>query len=195
MQTDSLAAWYGALREAARDAYPEKAEKLVFGEGQIKPALMLVGEAPGAQEEKLGRPFVGKAGENLDRFLELSGLKREEIYISNVVKYRPDRLSDSGRLVNRTPTGREIEWFRPWLLEEIRRVSPSVVATLGNTALHALAGNDVNIGDVHGRLLHTDTLSCPLFALYHPASIIYNRSLEPVYEEDVRTLAAQLGGN
>ena len=77
---------------------PGRELALVFGEGPIRPKLMLIGEAPGEQETLQGRPFVGKAGKNLDRFLELAGLRREEIYISNAVKIRPTKTGKSGRI-------------------------------------------------------------------------------------------------
>lgn len=80
----------------------------------------------------MGRPFVGKAGKNLDHFLALVGLVRGEIYITNVVKFRPTKTGATGRLSNRPPTREEIALFRPWLMAEIARVNPGVIATLGN---------------------------------------------------------------
>ncbi|MDL2319403.1 uracil-DNA glycosylase, partial [Eubacteriales bacterium OttesenSCG-928-A19] len=112
--------------------------RLVMGEGDPHARLMLVGEAPGAQEAELGRPFVGTAGKHLDAFLAGVGLAREALYITNAVKFRPTRTSAKGRLSNRTPTRQEIAAFRPWLLAEIKAVQPLVIATLGNTALRAV---------------------------------------------------------
>ena len=153
---------------------------------------MLIGEAPGEQETMLGRPFVGKAGKNLDRFLELAGLVREEIYISNAVKLRPTKVGKSGRVSNRPPTRAEVALFRPWLMREIEEIRPLVIATLGNVPLQALMGPRMTIGEAHGRMVKAEGLDTPLFALYHPASLIYNRSLEPVYESDVRALAQHI---
>ena len=180
------------LRSFIAGVMPEKESVLVFGEGPIQPKLMLICEAPGEQETLQGRPFVGKAGKNLERFLELAGLERREIYISNAVKYRPTKTGKTGRLSNRPPTKEEIALFRPWLLDEIARVAPMMIATLGNTPLHAVTGSRVTIGEVHGRIIDAGETGLPLFALYHPASLIYNRSLESVYEEDVRMLAQKL---
>ena len=87
-----------------REVYPGDDRVLVFGEGPRGARLMLIGEAPGQQEALMGRPFVGKAGKNLDGYIEATGLKREEMYISNTVKFRPTKLSPAGRTVNRTPT-------------------------------------------------------------------------------------------
>ena len=180
------------LRELIAGVMPGKENALVFGEGPMSPKLMLIGEAPGEQESLQGRPFVGKAGKNLDRFLELAQMRREEIYISNVVKYRPVKTGKTGRLSNRPPTREEVALFTPWLLEEIRRISPQMIATLGNVPLKALTNSKATIGDLHGQVIMENQAGRPVFALYHPASMIYNRSLEAVYEADVLTLASIL---
>lgn len=180
------------LRALIAGIMPGRENALVFGEGPKKPRLMLIGEAPGEQESLMGRPFVGKAGKNLDRFLELAGLAREEIYISNAVKLRPTKTGKSGRVSNRPPTRDEVALFRPWLLREIEEVAPQAIATLGNVPLQALAGGKTTIGAVHGQWVTAEEGKLTLFALYHPASLIYNRSLEPVYEADVKALAAAI---
>lgn len=171
---------------------------LVFGEGPADhPVLMLIGEAPGEQEALQGRPFVGKAGKNLDAFLETLGLKREEIYLSNVVKVRPSKLSPAGRVVNRPPSKEEKALFLPWLMREIAIVRPDAIVTLGNVALQAFI-DDV-VGNRHGRwsqaVIHATpepAFTLPLFALYHPASILYNGSLKSTYANDLQTLAHTL---
>ena len=171
---------------------PGKEDALVFGDGPKRPKLMLIGEAPGEQETLQGRPFVGKAGKNLDRFLELAQLERSEIYISNAVKYRPTKVGKTGRISNRPPTKDEIALFRPWLVKEIDEIAPRMIATLGNVPLGAVTGQRITIGEVHGRVIPAGETGLDLFALYHPASLIYNRSLESVYEQDVRKLAELL---
>lgn len=180
------------LRAFLAGVMPGRENALVFGEGPVNPVLMLIGEAPGEQETLQGRPFVGKAGRNLDHFLELAGLERGEIYISNAVKLRPTKTGKTGRISNRPPTKDEIALFRPWLIREIELVRPRIIATLGNVPLQALTATKQTIGAVHGRVIPAGETGLPLFALYHPASLIYNRSLESVYEEDVRTLALKL---
>ena len=182
------------LHDFIAGVFPGKEQALVFGEGPREPVLMLIGEAPGEQETLLGRPFVGKAGKNLDRFLELAGLERGEIYISNTVKLRPTKTGKTGRLSNRPPTKDEIALFRPWLIQEIEMIRPKMIATLGNVPLQALTATKQTIGAVHGRVIPAGETGLPLFALYHPASLIYNRSLEEVYEADVRALALKLRG-
>ena len=180
------------FEEAIAAALPDHNKVLVHGEGPQYPRLMLIGEAPGEQESLMGRPFVGKAGKNLDHFLELAGLERGEIYISNVVKYRPPKLEKTGRLSNRPPTRQEIELFTPWLLREIELIEPGMIVTLGNVPLKALTTPHVTIGEMHGRIVHDNKTNRPLYALYHPASLIYNRSLESVYEADVLKLPSIL---
>ena len=179
------------LTAVETSAYQEKT--IVFGEGAERPALMMIGEAPGGDEEKQGRPFVGKAGKNLSAFLEVVGLKREEIYISNVVKLRPTKESPkTGKSVNRPPSVDEIAFFLPFLLEEIKVIAPKVVVTLGNVPLKAVTGEKkAVIGDYHGKptpLVDGRTL----FALYHPAAVIYNRALQATYDEDLLALKAFL---
>ena len=182
-----------ALRAFIAGVMPGRENALVFGEGPKHAKLMLIGEAPGEQETLQGRPFVGKAGQNLDHFLALAGLSREEIYISNAVKLRPTKTGKTGRLSNRPPTKDEIALFRPWLMREIEEVAPGMIATLGNVPLRAVTGRSLSIGEVHGQVLDAGETGLPLFALYHPASLIYNRALESVYEEDVRALARAVG--
>ena len=179
--------------------WPAEEKVLVFGEGQCRqPAIMLIGEAPGEQETLQRRPFVGKAGKNLDGFLEVVGLRREELYISNVVKIRPVRISEKGRASNRPPNKEELALFTPYLYEEILLVQPQLIVTLGNVPLKALAGSKAVIGGMHGALTQTSvthekqTGVFPLFPLYHPASIIYNRSLQEVYQADLLKLKALL---
>lgn len=169
---------------------------LVPGGGNASARLLLVGEAPGAQEALQGKPFVGPAGKNLTAFLSAVSLSRDALYITNAVKFRPTKQGASGRLSNRTPTRGEADAFRPWLLEEIDAVRPFVVATLGNTALRAVTGDGRVIGDVHGRPL-ADRLDCGayVFPLYHPASVIYRRELRETYAADVEALRRFLGSH
>ena len=180
------------LLEAVKQS-PYNGKTLVFGEGAECPALMMIGEAPGGDEEKQGHPFVGKAGKNLSAFLEVVGLKREEIYISNVVKLRPIKESPkTGKAVNRPPSADEITFFLPFLQEEIKAIAPKVIVTLGNVPLKAVTGEKKTvIGDYHGVPMPLADGRI-LFALYHPAAVIYNRALQTVYEEDLLKLKAFL---
>lgn len=178
------------LNRLIADLYEGEKKILVHGEGEIGARVMLVGEAPGEQETLMGRPFVGKAGKNLDEFLELAGLERSQLYVTNAVKFRPTKRSAAGRTVNRPPTREEVSLFLPWLRREIELVAPEVIVTLGNVPLRALTGPKSVIGDVHGAFQDADGLR--LYPMYHPASLIYNPALREVYAEDVRRLSAHL---
>ena len=183
-----------------QDLWPAEEKPVVLGEGNTDhPPVMLIGEAPGEQESLQGRPFVGKAGKNLDGFLQVLELRREDIYISNVVKIRPTKVSDKGRVSNRPPNREELALFTPYLMEEILRVEPQMIVTLGNYALKALCGPRAVIGDMHGAPVSVTVQherqqgDFSVFPLYHPASIIYNRSLQAVYDEDLAKLKGLLG--
>lgn len=167
-------------------------EQLVYGFGNTDSNIVLVGEAPGAQEVLQGRPFVGKAGKNLDDFLMYTGIERDNVFITNVVKYRPYRISYSGNMVNRAPTREEIDAFCPFLVKEIQIIDPRIVVTLGNTPLTALSKGNVTIGRVHGMVMDSVIEGMKIFPLYHPASIIYNQSLKDVYLGDLEILKKYL---
>lgn len=173
--------------------YPADKKITVHGEGDIGARVMLIGEAPGEQETVQRRPFVGRAGKNLDEFLSLAELPRAELYVSNTVKFRPTKLSAAGRIVNRPPTREEISLFLPWLEREIECVRPEVVVTLGNVPLRALYDHRAVIGALHGTMI--DRGAYRLYPMYHPASVIYNRSLADAYRGDILRLAAYLRGD
>ncbi len=190
MKLDSV---YADVLKAAR-VFNRTEKDLVYGEGDENAAVMLIGEAPGAEETRLLRPFVGKAGKNLDEFLFALMLRRQEIYITNVVKFRPYKQSEKGTLSNRPPEKQELTAMTPLLLREIEAVAPRVVVTLGNVPLKALYGSSATIGESHAVPVAAQALShrFMLFPLYHPASIIYNRALKAVYDEDLKKLRSFL---
>ena len=172
-----------------RNLYEGERKVLVFGEGLVGAPVMMIGEAPGEQESLQGRPFVGKAGKNLDAFLAQAGMDRAALYVTNVVKFRPTRTSAAGRTVNRPPTQEEVRLFLPWLLREINLVNPKYIITLGNVPLKALTGRGSVIGEMHGQFV--DWQGRQLFAMYHPASGIYNPGLKEVYSRDIATFACR----
>jgi DNA polymerase len=179
------------LRAAA--AFGKTEADMVYGDGCPDAQIMLIGEAPGAEETRQRKPFVGKAGQNLDAFLRVIAQDRSDIYITNVVKFRPYKVSAKGTLSNRPPTTDEIACMRPHLMREIEAVAPDIVVTLGNVPLKCVLNDKkITIGACHAvptpasALSHTFTL----FPLYHPASIIYNRSLADVYQQDLLALAS-----
>ena len=182
---------YSSMQEHFDALYAPDKKIFVFGDGSVSASIVLVGEAPGEQETLLGKPFVGKAGKNLDEFLCITGLRRPDLFITNVVKFRPVKLSDKGRASNRPPTREEISLFRPYLLEELSVIAPRLIVTLGNVPLRAMTGeNKTVIGAVHGQAL--DCEAGKIFPLYHPASVIYNRALKDTYLNDLQALKEYL---
>ena len=181
------------LEKLIDEVYVGEKKVLVHGEGEAGARVMLIGEAPGQQETLARRPFVGKAGKNLDEFLEMVEIDRSQLYVSNTVKFRPTRVSAAGRIVNRPPTREEINLFLPWLRREIELVRPQAVVTLGNVPLRALTASRATIGEMHGQFMQADGLE--IYPMYHPASIIYNPSLREVYTADVRRLGQWLREN
>lgn len=174
--------------DAVNNKYPGEEKVVVFGEGNVDADILLIGEAPGEKETRYVRPFAGAAGKNLDEFLEVLNLKREDIYITNTVKFRPCKVNPkTGRLSNRPPDREEIELCLPFLLRQLKTIKPKIVVTLGNIPLKALTGNNkASIGECHGIPNKMDDFF--LFPLYHPASIIYNPGLKKIYYEDLLKL-------
>ncbi|MCR1899551.1 uracil-DNA glycosylase [Irregularibacter muris] len=174
--------------------FQDTRKDIVFGAGDLDAAIMLIGEAPGRQEIEQRKPFVGAAGKNLDEFIEILQIDRRDIYIGNVVKFRPFKINPkTNRQVNRPPTQEEISLCKPYLEKEIEIIEPKIIVTLGNTPLKAISEDqEIKIGDVHGSpmTIHLPQYQKPLniYPLYHPASIIYRRQLKEIYIEDVKKL-------
>lgn len=162
--------------------------EFVFGYGKLSPTLMLIGEAPGKNEVIEGKPFVGPAGKILTEFLLALELKREDLYITNSVKYRMSRLGASGNLINRPARNDEIDRARDFLREEIEIVNPKIVVPMGNVSLKSLISRDLSIGQYHGKLIKDKKVVPLVFPIYHPASLIYNSKLEGLYKEDLKKL-------
>jgi uracil-DNA glycosylase family 4 len=149
----------------------------VPGEGPVDAKLMFVGEAPGAEEDKQGRPFVGAAGKHLNSLLTLIELNREEIFITNTVKCRPPE--------NRVPTWDERNACSHYLKGQIKIINPTLICTLGNTALETLTGV-TSISRVHGQIIKKENIL--IFPLYHPAAALHNPKLKSVLESDMQKL-------
>lgn len=186
----------------------------VYGHGSCAAGIMLIGEAPGKDEVRMGRPFVGKAGSILSEILENTGFDREDLYITNVVKYRLSREGKRpGTVANRPATTFEITNSMLWLIGEILLVRPKLILTLGNVPLKAMRHiaqyfqataqgnlteleksyyeeyvNMSEIGMCHGRQLTCSfkDFTATHIPLYHPASLIYNRSLRKAYDADMK---------
>ena len=166
--------------------------QVVSGFGDSNAKIILIGEAPGGEEDKLGRPFVGKAGHQLDRFLEATAIPREQLYITNIVKCRPTAVGKRG-LVNRKPSQSEIASCVHWLEQEIVLLKPRLIVTLGAVPLAHFVGSNPRVSDYHGRILSGIRENILLFPLYHPAAVIYDRGLKDVYHQDLNVLRETVG--
>jgi DNA polymerase len=160
------------------------ATNLVFGSGSVDAEIVLIGEAPGKKEDESGEPFVGASGKFLDQLMEENGINRVDVYITNIVKYRPPE--------NRDPLPKEKEAFWPYLLEQIRIIKPRVIATLGRHSGLAF-DKGLHISADHGKPkelnIYQDSDEKVVFIpLYHPAAAIYNRSLRATLSNDFSTL-------
>lgn len=168
---------------------------VVVGRGNLNPDILLIGEAPGKNEDETGLPFCGKAGVNLDKLLTDNNVNPESIYIANILKCRPPK--------NRNPTKEEMIQCTPHLIEQIKLLKPKIICTLGNFASKFILSNcDVKtmnkiegISKLHGKkvemnLMGNDVVVVPL---YHPAAIIYNRKLIDTFFDDFKTVNSLLG--
>jgi DNA polymerase len=151
---------------------------VVFGAGNADADLMFVGEAPGANEDKQGLPFVGQAGKLLEELLREIGLSRDEVFIGNVLRCRPPG--------NRDPNPAEIENCQEWLFETIRLIEPKVICTLGNFATKLLRNDPTGITRVHGQdeIRVLGSRAVRLMPLLHPAAALYTRSMVDTLRQD-----------
>jgi DNA polymerase len=164
----------------------ESRTKVVFGSGNSDADLMFVGEAPGAEEDRQGLPFVGRAGGLLTRLLEEIGLKREDVFIANTLKCRPPG--------NRDPQPLEIETCNPYLQRQVELIQPRVIATLGNFATKLLTGNRAGITKVRGtpQVHELGGITVFLMPLLHPAAALRTPSLVETLRADFAKLPALL---
>ena len=183
---------FAALREAAllcvRCPHLARSRtQVVFGVGNPKAELMFVGEAPGADEDTQGEPFVGRAGQLLTKIIEAMGFRREDVYIANVLKCRPDM--PTGISGNRKPTPEEMKTCLPWLEKQIELVKPRVMVALGATALEGLLGATTAVTKMRGRWLNFHGI--PVMPTYHPAYLLYNQAVtekRKVWEDMLQVL-------
>jgi DNA polymerase len=147
--------------------------QVVYGVGNPEAKLMFVGEAPGADEDEQGEPFVGKAGQLLTKMIQAMGLERDQIYIGNVLKCRPDM--PEGSIGNRKPTADEMKTCIPYLHAQIKIIQPKVLVALGATAVEGLLHEKTPISKLRGRLM--DFHGIPLMPTYHPSYLLRNQSV------------------
>ncbi|MFH0958743.1 MAG: uracil-DNA glycosylase [Pseudomonadota bacterium] len=179
-----------AIREKIGDCHrcslSEGRTNLVFGEGSPTARLMFVGEGPGADEDREGRPFVGRAGQLLTRMIKAMGLERAEVYIANVVKCRPPG--------NRDPEQSEIEKCLPFLQAQIEAISPEVIVSLGRVAVSTLLGRKTSMTKIRGNIQYFNDI--PLIPTYHPAFLLrkeHDRKWKAEAWADLKKVMAMLG--
>jgi DNA polymerase len=167
----------------------EGRHKAVPGEGPLGAKTMFVGEGPGRQEDLDGRPFVGRAGKFLDECLESIGLKREQVFITNIVKCRPTEKAGNW-VKDRKPATEEIAACKPYLDKQIKLLGPEVICTLGDTARSQIFKRfgleEDTIGHLHGRLFLAGSVR--VVPLYHPAAALYDNSLRQIIMIDFQSL-------
>ena len=144
----------------------KNAKNIVFCDGNPKSRIMIIGEAPGANEDKEGLPFVGRAGQLLDKMLSAIDLDRKKVYISNIINYRPPE--------NRRPTDEEIGRYLPFILKHIEIINPKILILLGSTAMSALIGKDEVISKMRGKWMEKNFGRCKTSVIitFHPAFLI-----------------------
>jgi uracil-DNA glycosylase len=179
---ERLVELYKQVSNCTRCPLHETRTKAVFGAGNADADLMFVGEAPGADEDRQGLPFVGRAGQLLNQLLEEIGLAREDVFIANVLKSRPPG--------NRDPQPLEIETCRPYLFEQVRLIEPRVVCTLGNFATKLLSGSPVGITKVRGAPQVHDLGGRIVFLLplFHPAAALRTPAVKETLKGDFARL-------
>lgn len=160
--------------------------RAVPGEGNWQAELMFVGEAPGEEEDKQGRPFVGRAGQLLTRIIEAMTFKREEVFITNVVKCRPPQ--------NRTPRQEEIQTCAPYLEAQIRLIKPKVIVALGKVAADFFIPGNLGMGELRGNFFYYEGI--PVMPTYHPAFVLRNEGRKEIKKrvwQDMKKVMALLG--
>jgi uracil-DNA glycosylase len=185
---EKLVELYEEVRACTRCPLHETRTKAVFGAGDADAEVMFVGEAPGAEEDRRGLPFVGRAGQLLNQMLEGIGMSREQVFIANVLKSRPPG--------NRDPQPSEIEACRPYLFEQLRLIEPKVVCTLGNFATKLLSGNPAGITRVRGtpQVHELGGRAVFLLPLFHPAAALRTPAVREALRGDFELLPELLAG-
>jgi DNA polymerase len=190
-----------AMRRAVEDCRGcdlyKNATHGVFGEGGAKAKCVMVGEQPGDSEDRQGRPFVGPAGQLLDRALAEAGIDRSAVYITNAVKHFKHEIVGKKR-IHKSPNRAEITACRPWLVEELRVIKPQVLVCMGVSAANSIFDKKVTLRDVRGRFWET-ALSPRTFVTTHPSSIL--RSIDDesrhanyaLFLKELQVLAKELG--
>ena len=165
----------------------KKATNIVFSDGNPKSKIMLLGEAPGANEDQEGLPFVGRAGQLLDKMLSAIDLDRNKVYISNIINYRPPD--------NRRPTDEEIKRYLPFITKHIEIINPKILVLLGSTAMNALIGNEIVISKMRGKWIEKKFGNCKtsVIVTFHPAYLLRKPDQKKFSWEDLKIIRKEIG--
>ena len=173
-----LKAFYEEIRECVKCRLGETRNNFVFGEGDPEAKLVFIGEAPGADEDEQGRPFIGRAGQLLTKIIESIDLKREQVFILNVLKCRPPD--------NRAPEPEEVVQCRPYLEKQLEIIKPHIICTLGNPSTHLLLNTEVGISKLRGT--KQDYKGILVIPTYHPSACLRNPNLKVDVWKDVKLI-------
>jgi DNA polymerase len=173
-----LIEFYQEIKDCRKCPLWKTRTNMVFGYGSQRARVMFIGEAPGYHEDQQGKPFVGAAGQLLDSLLSSIGLKREEVFIGNVLKCRPPE--------NRDPLAQEIETCKGYLYRQIEIINPPVICTLGRFSTNLILGREVSISKVRGKTFKVDGRT--IIPIFHPAVALYTRANLPLLEADFETI-------
>ena len=169
-----------SVKDCTRCMLSSSRTQVVFGEGDPSARLFLIGEAPGAEEDRTGRPFIGRAGELLAKIIEAIRLSREQVYISSVIKCRPPG--------NRTPEQNEINTCKPFLFQQIQAIRPSIICTLGSVATNTILGINEPISKSRGKF--HDFHGIYVMPTFHPAYLLRNQKDKKLVWEDMQKIQA-----
>jgi DNA polymerase len=173
-----------AVRECRACPLCETRTQTVFGTGNRRADLMLIGEAPGADEDRVGEPFVGRAGQLLTLMLQAIGLSRDQVFIANILKCRPPG--------NRDPRPEEAASCEPYLLRQIALISPKVILSLGRISAQTLLRTDTSIGHLRGRWHQFGETGHPLYVTYHPAYMLRSPAQKAAAWQDLLAVRRRL---
>lgn len=179
-QSESLSVLYHRIHTCLRCRLGATRTQFVFGTGNPHAELLIIGEAPGADEDAQGEPFVGRAGQLLNKILEAIHFQREDVYIANIIKCRPPN--------NRRPEADEVACCEPYLYKQIDLIQPKLILALGLTAVNTLLKTKYTMAAVRGRVL--EFRGIPVIATYHPAALLRNPEWKRATWEDVKKLRA-----
>ncbi len=178
LRFEDLATLQERARLCRKCRLAETRRNLVFGEGNPSAELLVIGEAPGAEEDASGRPFVGRSGQLLDKILQAVSFAREEVYICNILKCRPPG--------NRNPLDDEIVCCMPWLLSQLESIKPKIILILGKVAANTILENKLALGAMRNKLVRWREYDC--FVTYHPAALLRNPEWKKGGWEDVQLM-------